>query len=371
MLFGPGADSGTFDYFTEAVNGKAKASRGDYTASEDDNTLVQGVENNKNALGYFGFAYYAAHKDKMTAVADRWRQGPGRARASRTSRTAPTARCRVRCSSTCATPSAKRPEVQGIRAVHADARRSRERSRATCRCRSLPTSWPGSTSRRASSARCSAACRRSASRSTSCRRWKASCNPGDADAGSGPQGPGPAVVAAGAADDAFEDRTMSSIDARRCGKRGLRLACAIARRRDRVVELLLLAAGLVAVFTTVAIVVILRLRVVVFLRARVDQGLPDRHDVDAAVRRRALRHPAARFGHADRNLRRAARRHPARHDHRDLPFRIRDAPDARDRQADPGAAGRRADGRLRLFRAVDGHAGAAETDSRNCRDSTC
>jgi phosphate transport system substrate-binding protein len=68
MLFGPGADSGTFDYFTEAVNGKSKASRGDYTASEDDNVLVQGVENNKNALGYFGYAYYIAHKDKMRAV---------------------------------------------------------------------------------------------------------------------------------------------------------------------------------------------------------------------------------------------------------------------------------------------------------------
>src|SRR5688500_12836166 len=68
MLFGPGADSGTFDYFTEAVNGKAKASRGDYTASEDDNVLVQGVENNKNALGYFGYAYYIAHKDKMRAI---------------------------------------------------------------------------------------------------------------------------------------------------------------------------------------------------------------------------------------------------------------------------------------------------------------
>jgi phosphate transport system substrate-binding protein len=68
MLFGAGADSGTFDYFTEAVNGRAKSSRGDYTASEDDNVLVQGVENNKNALGYFGFAYYIAHKDKMRAV---------------------------------------------------------------------------------------------------------------------------------------------------------------------------------------------------------------------------------------------------------------------------------------------------------------
>ena len=76
MLFGPGADSGTFDYFTEAVNGKAKSSRGDYTASEDDNTLVQGVENNKGAIGYFGFAYYAAHKDKLTAVAIDGGKGP-------------------------------------------------------------------------------------------------------------------------------------------------------------------------------------------------------------------------------------------------------------------------------------------------------
>lgn len=68
MLFGPGADSGTFDYFTEAVNGKAKASRGDYTASEDDNVLVQGVESNKNALGYFGYAYFVPHKERLRAV---------------------------------------------------------------------------------------------------------------------------------------------------------------------------------------------------------------------------------------------------------------------------------------------------------------
>jgi phosphate transport system substrate-binding protein len=76
MLFGPGADSGTFDYFTEAINGKAKASRGDFTASEDDNTLVSGVVNNKSALGYFGFAYYAAHKDKLRAVAIDGGKGP-------------------------------------------------------------------------------------------------------------------------------------------------------------------------------------------------------------------------------------------------------------------------------------------------------
>lgn len=76
MLFGAGADSGTFDYFTEAVNGKAKATRGDYTASEDDNVLVQGVENNRNALGYFGYAYYAPHQDKMKAVAVDGGSGP-------------------------------------------------------------------------------------------------------------------------------------------------------------------------------------------------------------------------------------------------------------------------------------------------------
>jgi len=76
MLFGPGACSGTVDYFTEAVNGKSKASRGDFTASEDDNTLVQGVVNNKSALGYFGFAYYAAHKDKLRAVAIDGGKGP-------------------------------------------------------------------------------------------------------------------------------------------------------------------------------------------------------------------------------------------------------------------------------------------------------
>jgi phosphate transport system substrate-binding protein len=67
-LFGPGADSGTFDYFTEAVNGKSKSSRGDFTASEDDNVLVQGVSRDNNALGFFGFAYYDENKGKLRAV---------------------------------------------------------------------------------------------------------------------------------------------------------------------------------------------------------------------------------------------------------------------------------------------------------------
>ena len=67
-LFGPGADSGTFDYFTEAINGKSKASRGDFTASEDDNVLVQGIAGDKNSLGYFGLAYYEENKGKLKVV---------------------------------------------------------------------------------------------------------------------------------------------------------------------------------------------------------------------------------------------------------------------------------------------------------------
>ncbi len=70
-LFGPGTDSGTYDYFTEAVIGEEGASRGDYTASEDDNVLVQGVANDPGALGFFGFAYYIENRDKLKAVAIR------------------------------------------------------------------------------------------------------------------------------------------------------------------------------------------------------------------------------------------------------------------------------------------------------------
>jgi phosphate transport system substrate-binding protein len=67
-LFGAGSDSGTFDYFTEAIVGKAKSSRGDYTASEDDNVLVQGVNSDKGGLGYFGYAYFEENQDKLKAV---------------------------------------------------------------------------------------------------------------------------------------------------------------------------------------------------------------------------------------------------------------------------------------------------------------
>ena len=76
-LYGAGADSGTFDYFTEAINKKEKASRGDYTASEDDNVLVQGISRDANALGYFGYAYYVENKDKLKLVAIDNEKGAG------------------------------------------------------------------------------------------------------------------------------------------------------------------------------------------------------------------------------------------------------------------------------------------------------
>jgi phosphate transport system substrate-binding protein len=67
-LFGPGTDSGTFDYFTGEINGEEGASRSDYNASEDDNTTVTGVAGEKGGLGYFGFSYFEENQDKLNAV---------------------------------------------------------------------------------------------------------------------------------------------------------------------------------------------------------------------------------------------------------------------------------------------------------------
>lgn len=75
-LYGAGTSSGTYDYFTEAVVGTAKSSRGDYTASEDDNVLVQGVSTDKGALGFFGLAYYEENKNKLKLVAIDGGKGP-------------------------------------------------------------------------------------------------------------------------------------------------------------------------------------------------------------------------------------------------------------------------------------------------------
>jgi len=76
QLFGPGSASGTFEYFTEAVNGTARSSRTDYTPSEDDNVLVQGVANNAGGMAYFGLAYYEENHSRLRALAIDSGQGP-------------------------------------------------------------------------------------------------------------------------------------------------------------------------------------------------------------------------------------------------------------------------------------------------------
>ncbi|MDP3063719.1 MAG: PstS family phosphate ABC transporter substrate-binding protein [Chloroflexota bacterium] len=77
VLYGPDTDSGTFDYFTEEIMGKAKASRADYTASADDNVLVQGINGDRNSLGYFGYAYYVENPGKLKLVAVDQEKGKG------------------------------------------------------------------------------------------------------------------------------------------------------------------------------------------------------------------------------------------------------------------------------------------------------
>jgi len=67
-LYGPGTDSGTFDYFTSSINGEEGASRTDYSPSENDNVTVQGVQGSKGAMGYFGYSYYEENSDTLTAV---------------------------------------------------------------------------------------------------------------------------------------------------------------------------------------------------------------------------------------------------------------------------------------------------------------
>ena len=75
-LYGPGADSGTFDYFTKKINGESGASRADYTPSEDDNVLVQGVVGDEGAMGYFGLSYYFENQDQLKALAIDSGNGP-------------------------------------------------------------------------------------------------------------------------------------------------------------------------------------------------------------------------------------------------------------------------------------------------------
>ena len=125
-LFGPGTDSGTFDFFTEKINGKAKASRSDYLATEDDNVIVNGVEGERGGLGYFGFSYYEENVGEAQARQGRRGQRAASRRASRRCRTRRTGRSRARSSST---RSGARSSAPSWPATSATSSTTRRRSR--------------------------------------------------------------------------------------------------------------------------------------------------------------------------------------------------------------------------------------------------
>ena len=175
-LFGPGADSGTFDYFTEAVVGKSKSSRGDFTASEDDNVLVQGVSRDVNGLGYFGYAYYIENKDKLKAVPivnDKGQAVEPSMEAVLKGTYTPLARpifIYVNAKSL------GQARGEGVRRVlHEERRQAGEGSEVRAAARLGVQDRRSSTCRRARRAPCSAAWRRSASPSKSCSSAKRSC----------------------------------------------------------------------------------------------------------------------------------------------------------------------------------------------------
>ena len=100
LLYGPGTDSGTFDYFTDVIVGEEGESRTDFQASEDDNVIIEGVTGDTGALGYFGFSYYEQNQDKREGRGGRQRLGLRRSVGGRPRRTGRTRRSRVRCSCT-------------------------------------------------------------------------------------------------------------------------------------------------------------------------------------------------------------------------------------------------------------------------------
>ena len=193
MLFGPGADSGTFDYFTEAINGKAKASRGDFTASEDDNVLVQGVAQQQERARLLRLRLLRGEQGQAEGGRDRQGKGKGpvaavpRERDQRHLQAAGAPDLHLR-------PRHGRPSAEVREFVEFIMKNGRSWSRkwATCRCRRAPTTSPGSTSRPASSAPCSAATPQVGITIEELLALKLNSNRAyPAGAGPGSQGPGP------------------------------------------------------------------------------------------------------------------------------------------------------------------------------------
>ena len=136
-LFGPGTDSGTFEYFTEAINGRARASRTDYQASEDDNVLVQGVSGERGGMGYFGYSYYTENRSRLNAAPDPQSEDGSVRHAGRRSRftRARTSRSRGRSSSMRRGPPSSARKCRPSSTTSSTTRSRSQRARGSSRSR--------------------------------------------------------------------------------------------------------------------------------------------------------------------------------------------------------------------------------------------
>ena len=304
-LFGPGTDSGTFDYFTDVINGEEGASREDYSPSEDDNVIVQGVSGSKGGLGYFGFTYFEENSDSLKAL--EIDSGDGLRRAER--RDGPRRHLHP------AVPAAVHLPVQGCageapgQGVPRLLPRERRRHRG---------GGPVHPAQRRAEGRHAVGLRRLR------RVTMASTSPTKA------------VTAAGTS-----------------------LRRSRPRYGERLIEVLLFAAALVSIATTIGIIFAVAIPTEEFFRSVSFTEFFTGTELDAAVRQPVVRRAAARVGHDHHHADRDGGGDPAGSGCRDLPQRVRRPEDPTGRQADARGPRRRTDRGVRVLRPQGHHAAAA------------
>ena len=309
-LYGPGTDSGTFDFFTEEINGEKGATRKDYQPSEDDNVLVQGVEGDKSGLGYFGFSYYEDNADKLNLVA-------------------------VDAGDGCVKPRQDDDPGQHLQAALASAVH-------------VPATRPSLTASRRS--RASWTTRSTTPRSSPTTAQIVPLTDEQLTKAKAALTDGRGPVGRRARGSRFHIRAGAR-------RRVPRQVLGVAQRHygEKVIKALLFLAALVSILITRRDRVLARCgETIAFFQ---DDVVTIKEFLTGTKWSPLFADPAASAirplvqGTLIISRHRAARRGPARPRHRDLPERVRPAARAQDRQADPRAARRRPDDRLRLLRA--------------------
>ena len=293
-LFGAGVDSGTFDYFTEVITGKTDASRGDYTSSEDDNMLVQGVSGDEFALGFFGYAYYETNKDKLRAVPiDDEKADNGAGPIEPTPDTIRTGQLPAAVAARLHLCQREEPVASDRAAVHGLLCEERRGARAGGRLRAAD--------RRGIRARDEAG-----------RGQDAGHDLQDASRGVRRE---PVHAAAGA----VADRDQVPGSRNRLEKARAPLMNRTTRSwLERIIEQLLFACAALSILVTAGIVAVLIFETVGVPARSADHRVPVRHRVDAALLQQEVRRAAAGRGHGARLGHRDGRRAAGRTPQRDL-----------------------------------------------------